>query len=41
MKAVMVFKEGDKWVAYDYCKTCGFEPGDNKDKDLCDDCKNR
>ncbi len=32
-------KEGDKWVAYDYCKTCGFEPGDNKDKDLCDDCK--
>jgi hypothetical protein len=31
-------KEGDKWVAYDYCKTCGFEPGDNKDKDLCEDC---
>lgn len=28
----------DKWVAYDYCKTCGFEPGDNKDRDLCDDC---
>jgi hypothetical protein len=34
-------KEGDKWVAYDYCKTCGFEPGDNKDKDLCDDCKSK
>jgi len=32
-------KEGDKWVAWDYCKTCGFEPGDNKDLDLCDDCK--
>jgi hypothetical protein len=31
-------KEGDKWVAYDYCKICGFEPGDNKDKDLCEDC---
>ena len=31
-------KEGDKWVAYDYCKTCGWEPGDHKDKDLCDDC---
>jgi hypothetical protein len=31
-------KEGDKWVAYDYCKTCGFEAGDNKDKDLCEDC---
>ncbi len=32
-------KEGDKWVAWDYCKTCGFEKGDNKDTDLCDDCK--
>lgn len=32
-------KEGDKWVAYDYCKTCGFEKGDNKDADLCEDCK--
>lgn len=32
-------KEGEKWVAYDYCKTCGFEPGDHKDTDLCDDCK--
>ena len=32
-------KEGDKWVAFDYCKTCGFEKGDNKDLDLCDDCK--
>ncbi len=32
-------KEGDKWVAYDYCKTCGFEKGDHKDLDLCDDCK--
>src|SRR6185436_17570803 len=32
-------KDGDKWVAYDYCKTCGFEKGDNQDADLCEDCK--
>ena len=32
-------KEGDKWVAYDYCKNCGFEAGDNADTDLCGDCK--
>jgi hypothetical protein len=32
-------KEGDKWVQWDYCKTCGFEKGDNKDTDLCEDCK--
>ena len=32
-------KEGDKWVAWDYCKTCGFEKGDHKDTDLCEDCK--
>lgn len=32
-------KEGDKWIAYDYCKTCGFEKGDNKDTDLCEDCR--
>jgi hypothetical protein len=32
-------KDGDKWVAWDYCKTCGFEKGDNKDTDLCEDCK--
>ena len=32
-------KEGDQWIAYDYCKTCGFEKGDHKDQDLCDDCK--
>ena len=31
-------KEGDKWVAYDYCKSCGFEPGDNKDKGTCEGC---
>ncbi|MBI3271639.1 MAG: hypothetical protein HYZ53_21795 [Planctomycetes bacterium] len=31
-------KDGANWVAYDYCKSCGFEPGDNKDRDLCDDC---
>jgi hypothetical protein len=32
-------KEGDKWVLWDYCKTCGFEKGDNKDTDVCDDCR--
>ncbi len=32
-------KDGDKWVAFDFCKTCGFEKGDHKDLDLCDDCK--
>ena len=32
-------KEGDKWVAYDFCKNCGWEPGDNKDTDLCEDCR--
>jgi hypothetical protein len=31
-------KEGEKWVAYDYCKTCGWEPGDHKDTDLCPEC---
>lgn len=32
-------KDGDKWVAYDYCKNCGFEPGDNHDKGVCEDCE--
>ena len=32
-------KSGDAWVGYDYCKTCGFEKGDHKDADICDDCK--
>ncbi len=32
-------KDGDNWVAYDYCKNCGFEPGDNHDKDVCEDCE--
>ena len=31
-------KVGDKWVAYDYCKNCGWEPGDHKDTDLCEEC---
>jgi hypothetical protein len=31
-------KEGEKWVAYDYCKTCLWEPGDHKDTDLCPGC---
>jgi hypothetical protein len=31
-------KQGDQWVQVDYCKNCGFEPGDNKGKDLCEDC---
>lgn len=32
-------KDGEKWVQHDYCKQCGFEPGDNKGKDLCADCE--
>ncbi len=32
-------KEGDKWVAYDFCKNCGWEAGDNLDTDLCEDCR--
>jgi hypothetical protein len=31
-------QDGGTWVAYDYCKSCGWEPGDNHDRDLCDDC---
>ena len=31
-------KDAPKWAPYDYCKTCGFEPGDNHDTDLCEDC---
>ena len=31
-------KDGEKWVQYDYCKNCGFEPGDHAGRDLCDDC---
>lgn len=31
-------KDGEKWVAYDYCKTCGWEPGDHGDTDLCPGC---
>ena len=31
-------KDGGKWVDYDYCKTCGFEPGDYKDKGICSEC---
>jgi hypothetical protein len=32
-------KDGERWVRYDYCKNCGFEPGDNRGKDLCEDCE--
>ncbi len=32
-------KDGDKWVAYDFCKNCGWEPGDNQGTDLCPDCR--
>jgi hypothetical protein len=31
-------KEDGEWVAYDYCRVCGWEPGDNHDRDLCEDC---
>jgi len=33
------FQKGEKWVAYDYCKICGFEEGDHNDGDLCEDCQ--
>ena len=32
-------RDGEKWAGWDWCKTCGFEQGDNKDADLCEDCK--
>jgi len=32
-------KDGETWASWDYCRTCGFEKGDNKDTDLCEDCK--
>ena len=33
-------KEGEAWVAFDYCKSCGgFEKGANKGKDLCEGCQ--
>jgi len=32
-------KVDDTWVAHDYCKICGFEPGDNEDTDVCEDCR--
>lgn len=30
--------KGDKWVHWDYCKICGFEPGEFKGTDLCPGC---
>lgn len=32
-------KTGDRWVVWDYCKTCGFEQGDNGDTGLCPECR--
>jgi len=32
-------KQDGEWVAYDYCRVCGFEPGDHEDTDLCEDCR--
>ena len=31
-------KKGDRWIAYDYCRICGHEPGDFHDTDLCPEC---
>ena len=31
-------KKGDEWVHWDYCRVCGFEPGDHAGKDLCPGC---
>lgn len=30
---------GDRWVSWDYCRTCGFEQGDNGDTGLCPECR--
>lgn len=30
--------DGDEWEDWDFCKTCGWEPGDHQDKDLCPNC---
>lgn len=32
-------KGDDQWFAYDFCKHCGWERGDNKDKDVCPSCE--
>jgi len=32
-------RDGEKWIGWDWCATCGFEQGDNKDSGFCDDCK--
>jgi hypothetical protein len=32
-------EEGGAYVQWDYCRTCGFERGDNGGKDLCRDCE--
>jgi hypothetical protein len=31
-------KKGEKWQHWDYCKVCGWEPGDHKGAELCADC---
>ena len=31
-------KKGEEWVHWDYCRVCGFEPGDHAGKDLCPGC---
>ena len=32
-------REGESWVAYDWCRNCGFEKGSHADRDLCEDCE--
>lgn len=32
-------RSGDQWFAFDFCKHCGWERGDNKDKDVCPGCE--
>ncbi len=31
-------RKGEAWEGWDWCKVCGYEPGDNRDTDLCADC---
>ena len=32
-------KDGDKWILYSFCATCGWEKSDYGQKSLCPDCE--
>ncbi len=31
-------EKGGQWFSYAYCRNCGWEPGDFKDRDFCGGC---